>query len=436
MTQIIVKHREKASVRFKMIVNMLPILGLMLFYFTHYIEGSYSFIIPLGLSLFWLLQSITISNLNNVMFNKIAVWWWVYLFLCITMVIIGLSSTNINFVISRLPIFIIPGMGYFVIKNYNKKESIVLLSLFALIFGVNLVYNIVLGFNMPDIFEEQESTELSIQFGVMMNIASTGFINVGVFLLGVLFMLFLLRKGLIKRLFPIMVAIPIGFYILFQNTRGTAIILLLVEIAGLLMAFFEPKGKKNLKPYYIGMGVGLVVLAFVLFIPIIEFVIQNLQSERLAERMNDLLDFKQSGGNSSQLDEGSFAKRLLLAQTSLNTFLSNPINFFIGIGDHTQSFGGDLVKSGIGGHSEFIDVAARYGIIGIIVFLNIIKEYFKLLKRLTFDRDIQKYVNIIFLIFILMGIFNNVFEPMQLMFLYIVFPIVIELTDYHLNFSM
>ena len=127
--------------------------------------------------------------------------------------------------------------------------------------------------------------------------------------------------------------------------------------------------------------------------------------------------------------------RLQLAQTSLNTWFSNPISFLIGIGDHTQSFGGDLIKSGIGGHSEFIDVAARYGVIGIVVFLNIIKEYYILLKRLTYSREIQKYVNIIFFIFLLMGIFNNVFEPMQLLFLYIVFPIVIELTNINLNYS-
>lgn len=428
-------QRKESTIRLKMVVNMLPIIGLMLFYYTHYLEGTYSFVIPLGLSVLWIFQSIIISSANNVLFNKIAIRWWVYLFLCITMVIIGLSSTNINFVISRLPIFIIPGMGYFVVKNYNKRESIILLRLFALIFGANLLYNIVLGTTMPDIFEEQESTELSIQFGIMMNIASTGFINVGVFLLGILFMLFLLQNGLIKRLFPVLVAIPIGFYMLFQNTRGTAILLLIVEIAGLLIAYFEPKDKRKLKPYYIGMVVGLVVFTFVLFIPIIELVIQYLQSERLAERLNDLVDLKQSGGNTSQLKEGSLAMRLQLAQTSLNTWFSNPISFLIGIGDHTQSFGGDLIKSGIGGHSEFIDVAARYGVIGIVVFLNIIKEYYILLKRLTYSREIQKYVNIIFFIFLLMGIFNNVFEPMQLLFLYIVFPIVIELTNINLNYS-
>ena len=434
MIQTNVIQGKTASIRLKMVVNMLPIIVLMLFYYTHYIVGTYSFFIPLLLLIFWVIQSVMISSVKNVMFNRIATGWWIYLFLCVAMVIIGLSSTNMNFVISRLPIYIIPGMGYFVIKNYNKRESIILLVFFALIYGANLIYNIVLGTTMPDIFEEQESTELLIQFGIMMNIASTGFISVGVFLVGILFMVVLLRKGLIKRLFPILMAIPIGYYMLFQNTRGTAILLLLVEMVGLVIAYFEPRNRRNIRPYYIGMGIGLIILTFVLFIPIIEFIIQNLESERLAERMEDLIDLKQSGGNTSQLDEGSLAMRLLLAQTSLNTWLANPLNFLIGIGDHTQSFGGDLIKSGVGGHSEFIDVAARYGVVGIIVFVNIVKDYYKMLKRLAYSRDVQKYVIIIFVIFILTGVFNNVYQPLMLLFLYIVLPIIIELTNLSINY--
>lgn len=424
---------KTASIRLKMVVNMLPIIGLMLFYYTHYIEGTYSFFIPLLLSIFWIFQSVLISNMKKVLFNRIATGWWIYLFICVTMVVMGQSSTNLNFVISRLPIYVIPGMGYFAVLNYNKRESIILLGSFALIFGANLVHNIVLGTTMPDIFEEQESTELSILYGVMMNIATTGFINVSFFILGILFMLFLLRKGLIKRLFLILLAIPIGYYMLFQNTRGAAIILFIVEVVGMLVAFFEPKGKKNIKPYYIVMGTGLVILTFVFFIPIIELIIQNLQSERLSERMNDLIDFKLSGGKTSQLDEGSLAMRLQLAQTSLNTWLSNPITIMIGIGDHTQAFGGDLIKSGIGGHSEFIDVAARYGIVGMIVFWNIIKEYYKMLKRLAYSRELQKYIMVIFGIFLLTGIFNNVYQPLMMLFLYIIFPIIIVLINASLN---
>ena len=412
---------------------MIPIILLMSFYYTHYIEGLFSFFIPLLLSVFWIFQSVLICGVKKVIFNKLSLWWWVYLFLCVTMVILGFSSTNLNFVISRLPIYIIPGIGYFVVRNYNRKEESVLLSFFALILGSNLLYNIFLGVQFPDIFEEQESTEASIQLRIMLNMADTAFINVCVFIIGLFLVVFLVKKHFFHRIGLVLLAIPMGYHLLIQNTRGIAILLLLVEIVGILIAYIEPKGKRNLKPYYLGMGVGLVIFTFALLIPIIEFIIQNLQSERLAERMNDLLDFIQSGGKTSQLKEGSLAMRLQLAQTSLNTFLSNPINFLIGIGDHTQSFGGDLIKSGIGGHSEFIDVAARYGVVGIIVFFYIIKEYYRLLKRLTDKRELQKYMNVIFYIFLMMGILNNVFEPMQLLFLYIVFPIVIELTNYNLN---
>ena len=347
------------------------------------------------------------------------------------MVAIGFSSTNINFVISRLPIFILPCIGYYVIQNYNRKEKEMLLFFFILIFGLNLIYNILLGFTMPDIFEEQESTELSIQFAVMMNIADTGFINLGVLIVGVLLMAVLVDKKGMHRFLCSFFMIPILYYMLFQNTRGTAILVLLFEIVGFIMAYYEPKNIRNHRPYYLGIGTVLLVMVFVLFIPIIEFIINHLESERLAERMNDLIDFKQYGGNVNQLNNGSFALRIALAQTSLNSFLSSPISFFIGIGDHTQNFGDDLIRSGVGGHSEFIDVAARYGIVGMFVFFNILKRYYLLLKKISGNRNIHKYVNVIFFIFILTGIFNNVFGSKQLIFLYTILPIIIEFTSFN-----
>jgi len=416
-----------------MILNMTPIIMLILYYYTHFIEGSFSFIIPVGLSFFWITHSVLINGVKKVLFNRITIWWWAYLFLCAFMVIIGFSSTNLNFVISRLALFVIPGMGYFVIQNYNRKEQVLLLFFFSIIYGVNLLYNIALGFEIPGIFEEQESTELSIQYRVMMNIADTGFINVGVLILGALFMAILVSPKTVRKFCCLSLIIPIIYYMLFQNTRGTAILLLVVEIAGFLLAYFEPKRLRNRKSYYFFMGATLAILTVVLFVPIIELILSNLQSERLASRMNDLIDFRQSGGDADQLNRGSFSERLLLARTSLNSFLSSPLSILIGIGDHTQTFGGDLVKSGVGGHSEFIDVAARYGLVGIFVFVKILKYYYQLLKRLSKNREVWKYVSVVFFIIILTGIFNNVFNPKQLLFLYIVFPIIIILTDSKTN---
>ena len=50
--------KQPSSIRFMYILNMLPIIGMMMFYYTSYLEGTYSFIIPLGLSFIWFVLSI------------------------------------------------------------------------------------------------------------------------------------------------------------------------------------------------------------------------------------------------------------------------------------------------------------------------------------------------------------------------------------------
>lgn len=435
MIQANVIQGKAAPVRFKMILNMLPIIGLMLYYYTHYIEGTYSFFVPLGLTFLCIVLSMLTKKVKGLLLNPLGRWWLVYLFLYVMMVIIGFSSTNLNFVITRLPFFIIPSIGYFVIKHYNKKEKIILLMAFTLIYAANLVYNIFLGIQLPEIFEEQSSNEESLQLAVLMNIATTGFIVVGYWLIGALLMATLCVKERFWKMLSLLLIVPIAYYMLFQNTRGTAILLLMVELVGLLLAYFEPPRKGNRRAYYIISTVSLMLLVFIVFIPLMSWLMEHLQSERLADRLNDLLDFRRGGGNINNVKEGSFTGRILLAQTSLNSFLSSPISILIGIGDHTQAVGMDMVKSGIGNHSEFIDVLGRYGLVGAFVFWKIMKSYYRLLRHMTTHREIQKYVDIIFVVFILSGILNNIFYPAMEMFLFMIFPIIIELINYKIDYA-
>lgn len=431
MTQSVCR---KPSIRLVYLLNTLPIIGLLVFYYTHYLEGMYSFIIPLGLTSVWMVMTILMGKMKGLLTNKISIWWMAYLFICVMMVILGFSSNNLNFIISRLPYYLIPVMGYFVIKHYNRKEKSVLLALFFFVFLLNLFYNILLGFQFPDIFEEQESTEASIEFGVIMNIAETGFIVVAYCLIGALFMVLLTLNEKWKKILSILLIVPIAFYMLFQNTRGTAILLLMIELVGMFLAYFEPTRRTNRRLYYVFSTVTLLLLVLIVFIPLMEWLMENLQSERLAERLNDLVDYRQSGGDVGSVRKGSFTERILLAQTSLNSFISSPISLMVGIGDHTLSIGGDLVKSGVGNHSEFIDVLARYGLVGAFVFWKIMKSYYEMLLRLTTKRESLKYVNVIFVVIILTGFLNNLFYPIVLLFMYLIFPLIIEISDQKISY--
>ena len=427
-----VMQNKTEVIRLKMVVNMLPIIGVMLYYYTHYIEGTYSFFIPLSLTAVWLFQSVLISSVNKVLLNNVSVWWMVYLFLSVLMWIIGYSSTNLNFIISRLPFYLVPIMGYYVIKNYNKTEKTIILTFFFVIFLVNLLYNIYLGFLLPEIFEEAAHTEELMELDVMMNKATTGFIIVGYWLIGALLIVLLNTDRKWRKLLCLLLILPIGYYMLFQNTRGTAILLLMVELVGMFLAYFEPSGQANRRLYYVFSVVTLVLLVFIVLVPLLDFLITHSQSERLIKRLSDLIDFSQSKGDISNVDEGSFTARIMLAQVSWNSFLSSPI---IGIGDHTQAFGGDLMKSGIGNHSEFIDVLARYGLVGAFVFWRIMKSYYQMLRSLTTNRKSLKYVNVVFVVIILSGFLNGIFYPVMLLFLYLIFPIIIEIADPKMSYT-
>lgn len=427
---------KTSSIRFVYILNMLPIIGLMVYYYTRYLEGTYSFILPLGLSFLWIMLSLMTGRVKGLLLNNVSVWWIVYILLYVIMVIIGFSSTNLNFVISNLPKYLIPAIGYFVIKNYNRKEKKIILVSFLLVFFVNLGTNIFLGFQYPDIFEELASTEESINFSVSMNIANTFFVEICYLLIGALAMTILVLKEKGWFFFSLLFIVPVAYYMLFQNTRGTAILLLMVELVGLFLAYFEPPQQTNRRAYYIFSTVLIILLLFIVFIPLMGWVMEHLQSERLAERLNDLVDFKQSGGNLNDVKEGSFTARIMLAQTSLNTFLSSPISILIGIGDHTQAFGGDLVKSGIGNHSEFVDVLARFGLVGAFIFWNIMRRYYQMMKRLSCRREVLKYVNVLFWIIIISGILNLLFVPTMLLFMYIVLPLIVEFADLRLSMEL
>lgn len=413
-------------IRIGHVINMIPIILIAIYYYTHFLEGTLSFLIPLSLTFFWLIHSFIIKSIGDVLFTQSSKWWVVYAIVALIMIFLGRSITNINFFISRLPYYIIPIMGYFVARHYNVKELKLLLTFIAIVFFANLFYNIGLWNVMPEVFEEQESTEVSIQYGIMMNLADTQFVAVCMFAIGVAFMLFINTTVFWGRIFYVSIGIVCGFFILFVNSRATTALLLGVMILGMIMALFEPH-KINVKPYYFKTSLLLIIVGSFIAVPLLIWIFQNTESVRMAERLEDLISFSQSRGDTNSLSEGSMSQRLALAKTSLNTFFSSPLNMLIGIGDHTVSFGMDLHKSGIGGHSEFIDILARYGILGASIFVGIIKSYYKSLKSLSSDRSIIKYVNIIFFVFIIYGFLNLVFLPTFELFLFIVFPSIIKI---------
>jgi magnesium-transporting ATPase (P-type) len=287
---------------------------------------------------------------------------------------------------------------------------------------------------MPNIFSELQSTEEDIKLETMMNIASTSFIAVCLLLMGTLFLILQNTNLIAQKYFFLFLIVFVGYYMCCINTRGIALVLLLLEFVGLFLANKEPYKNDNKLVYYSLWICMIICTLLIVFIPIISYLIQYIESDRLKDRLDDLLALWSNNGKTDKLSEsGSLSARIGLAETSLKTFLSSPVNMLIGIGDHTQSFGGSLRKSGIGNHSEFIDVLARYGIVGVIIFYNILRQYYYNLKKISHDHQINKYLRVIFLIFILYGFLNNVFQPVVQVYVFIILPAIVLTLDKKIN---
>ena len=154
------------------------------------------------------------------------------------------------------------------------------------------------------------------------------------------------------------------------------------------------------------------------------------ENMRMMSRIEDLA-FVADSGSTGDLDEGSLYTRSILWMASINTFVSSVQNFLFGVGEsvyETDVY--SLLAKGVGNHSEFFDMAARYGVIGIIIYYFIIKNSVRFFSLLTKDEKIKDYMFIIFIGIMLFGIVNNLSKGVTtFIMIYLIFPITIELLN-------
>lgn len=203
-----------------------------------------------------------------------------------------------------------------------------------------------------------------------------------------------------------------AIYIIYViGNNATATILYLVF---LLTAIFVNRRKRKYSIKAANIGTLMVVIS-VLAVLLISFgdsfilLIANLTEEINPRISNKLMTVYVFAHSSSALviEEGnSFVTRLFLMKGSLTTWLSDPLNFLVGVGRDNGFF----EESGIGKHSEFIDVLAMYGVIGatftVAIFSNL---YFVIKSRLR--PLIASYATFFYFILVLWGILNNFIYP-------------------------
>ena len=107
--------------------------------------------------------------------------------------------------------------------------------------------------------------------------------------------------------------------------------------------------------YFLAIGVLIWIYVTRAYIPILNYLIKNASTVRIANRLQDVKDFLLTG---NLMEEGRFSGRSDLMKLSLTSWTRNPLTILIGVGDHR---GRNAI---VGNHSEYIDMLARYGLLG------------------------------------------------------------------------
>lgn len=374
--------------------------------------------ITIGLSILWLIVSVGQGKFftRSTDFTR---WWIIFLIWQAAMVIIGHSNILVYPIIGRIPAYCVAFILPYVMRFYSIKEKKKLQFLLFAIVVINLLDNIYIGIINPDLFK-YFSLELA-QGGDVGNAGRTNFVTVCLFLGGVaLLILFHSKAQRVKMLMIALIALII-WYVAFINSRATAVIVFLLMTASLFLVHRANaiSFKKNKIIYIVGGG----ILSVIIIVFLIKFQDQFAGNERLFSRIDELSAILQTGDIMDV--EGSFSGRIILGMTSLKTFTASIPNFFFGIGErvHDLTFS-DLVKSGVGHHSQILDCLAEYGIIGGYLLFQLFRQTFKYILSMIDNPQIRIETGVIFVFFVFYSILNNTLSADILFVVILLLPLV------------
>lgn len=316
---------------------------------------------------------------------------------------VGLSDVPLIDLLARIPVYIVPFMMATIINKYNLREMELLWKTIFVIFIVNLFSNYLIFFRDPDIFERLQFDDANSGWGT--NAGGSTFVLQCLFISAIMWVAHVLTKNIKTRTYTLIFIFIIFVYMMFMNSRGTAMVIWFFMA---LLFYLNKKGilkNSSMKSIIIWSGI-LILVAVIFSTQLLDLFMQIFAgSERLNTRLGDMKEI--ADGESIETMDASIGLRYVLWNTSINTFLSGATNFLIGVGEHVHDPDfRSLVESGVGGHSGFFDLAATYGMLGLVIIFNYLKNTFAYIKILLYSNEETLLLNIIFLAFVIYCCFN------------------------------
>lgn len=409
--------------------NMIMVVLMAIIVITPYLSRTVPSIIRLLLFIIWTIDVFSHSRNNSILTEGFGLARWLIILLCWQFILslVGYSSLKPTNIIMRIPVYCIPIIGMYSVNHYSYREIKTLFSLLLIIVLVNLIDNVRLEIISPGFFDAFKRSDESF---AVTNGGSTSFVCS---ILAVIPILYLRYTNIninikTKKIYYLVYMVLSVYYIIFINSRATVLFILIFYI---IMLMFERRtarfeGGRGIRSFFL---IFLLIIIIIAFIPSLEFLARILP-DRLSFRILDVVD----SINSRQIDdsgEGSLYSRWYLATISINTWLSSPMHIIMGKGEDVALSGSfvDLVRLGIGQHSEFADFLAKYGLIGAFLLYKSLSSMIKYILSLCNDYLMKREVLVMLLGFLLMSIFNNSLIDNYLTVLFIILPLSIIVTQ-------
>lgn len=310
-----------------------------------------------------------------------------------------------------LPVFIMLTIP----SEFSKKSLRRIWWSFVLVSTLNISYNIYLGIIYPSINTQEVQAMLEESVLDNLNLGRSPFFTYSLFFFSVCFFVFLNCKLKIEKYFMLICSLITAVYICWFCFKASVVVLFLVTV---VLLYFG-KGRRRINRFIIIMGIvcGCIFLLLSLFSnEIIQMLISISPDERLTGRLITLID-----SDNSEAYDATLQGREKLAILSVETWLSSPINFLFGIGDHYVA-GLGAASTGIGQHAELIDGLAQYGIIGMGFFFNLFKKSMDYVA-LKFKQEFRLQIILIFGVFLLSGLAKYIILPGIGFVLFILLPL-------------
>lgn len=344
-----------------------------------------------------------------------------YVFICVVYKLLDVSSANMGYC-AVLPFFyFVPVLALIIIdKCQNEQQIRFLFHFVSLAAAINIadnirLYNIygvdIVFQNLAGLLEEEGITGI--------NLGGAMFVNMTVFYACLMFLAFLKSNKVLEKIFFLTYVSISAYFIIICSLKASAIVLMLISFVSM---YISVKSKKHVVANLMLMAVIGVVVSFFMD-SIIHFLIGVIGSQRVASR---LIIFTSEADIS---DSGSLMSRSELWLVSIKTWLSGVGSFFFGIGDHRWDDFMTTADSGIGNHSDFLDILARYGILGGLVFYSSIKVYYDYLKKrcgTNFKYEILSF----FILVLLMGFTKKIIGTQPAVMIFILFPLTLKYFSY------